>query len=105
MLLFDVITYVENHVDNYNNRFNLALKVYEAPVYEERNGLVFIYFTTRCDDFTPFWKRYHMVVTGCMGLEVYYEDSNVIDIDKNFPLSDVMLKFKYRCMNLLHKLE
>jgi hypothetical protein len=105
MLLFDVTHYVENHVENYNRRYNLALKVYEAPVYEEVNGLVFIYFTTRCDDFTPFWKRYHQVVTGCVGLEVYYEASNVIDIDKNFPLSDLRLKFKYRCMLFLQKME
>ena len=105
MLLFDVATYVENHVKNYNRRFDLALKVYDAPVYEERNGLVFIYFTTRCDDFTPFWKRYHQVVTGCWGMEVYYEDSNVVDIDKNYPLSDVVLKSKNRCMSFLRKIE
>lgn len=104
-MLFDVYTYVENHVENYNRRFNLSLKVYESPIYEEMNGLVFIYFTTRCDDFTPFWKRYHQIVSGTWGMEVYYEDSNVIDIDKNYPLSDVRLKFKNRCNNFLKKME
>lgn len=105
MLLFDVTTYVENHVNNYNSRFDVALKVYDAPVYEERNGLVFIYFTTRAENFTWFCKRYHQLAVGCYGIEVYYEDSNVIDIDKNYPLSDVRLKFTNWCKHFLRKME
>ncbi len=79
-------------------------KVYDEPVYEEYNGMYFVYFTTRFDGMTSFCKRYYQFVIGCYGIEIYYEDSNVIDIDKNYPLSDVRLKFKNRLNHLLKKL-
>lgn len=103
--MFDVSSYVARYVDKYNLRYNFNLKVYDAPVYEEYNEIVFIYFTTRADNFTWYCKRYHQIAVGFNGIEVYFEDSNVIDKDKNYPLSDVRLKFKNWCKYFLQKLE
>jgi hypothetical protein len=104
----DVLNFVERYVNNRNERYNDTQVVYDAPVYEEYNGMVFIYFTTQSRDDIEnkwFWKKYHQLVIGCLFIEIYYEDSNMIDVDKNYPLSDVRLKFKNRCKHFLKKLE
>ena len=104
----DVLNFVEKYVNNHNERHHDNQVVYDAPVYEEYNGMVFIYFTTQtreCIENKWFWKKYHQLVVGCLGIEIYYEDSNMIDVDKNYPLSDVRLKFKNRCKYFLKNLE
>ena len=103
--MFDVSRYVSKYVDKCNRRYNFNLEVYDAPVYEEYNGIIFIYFTTRAENFIWYCKRYHQLAVGCYGIEVYYEDSNVIDIDKNYPLSEVRVKFTNWCKHFLKKLE
>jgi len=100
-----VIDYlVEQTLSKYSNLVGSEYKVYDEPVYEEYNGLYFIYFTSRYDGMVSYGKRYHQLVVGIYGIEKHYEDSNVIDIDKNYPLSDVRFKFRNRLNHLLKKL-
>ena len=94
---------VEQTLDRFSALYGEEHKVYDAPVYEERNGLYFIYFTSRYDGMISYGKRYHQLVVGAYGIECHYDNSNVIDIDKNYPLSDVRLRFKNRLNHLLGK--
>jgi hypothetical protein len=108
---FDVLEYVARYVNKQNALYNHTYKVYDPPVWEylvkSESGIpemVFIYFTV-CDGIEgERYKRYYQLVTGCFGIELYYEDQNVIDISKNYPLSDVRLKFTNWCKHMLSKL-
>jgi len=103
--MFVIDALVDETLCRYSKLANSEYKVYEKPVYEKYNGLYFIYFTSRYDGMVSYGKRYHQLVVGIYGIEKHYEDSNVIDIDKNYPLSDVKLKFKNRLVHLLKKCE
>lgn len=116
---FDVIEYVENYIKQQNALYERCDVLYDPPVWEylvksemkswlfsdEVPSMTFIYFTVRDPNAGEYCKSYHQLVVGCYGVQVYYHDQNVIDKNKNFPLSDVKLKFTNWCKHILNKLE
>ena len=111
---FDVIKYVENYVSKQNGNY----KIYDPPVWEYMVGtevktwlfsedvpsIIFIYFTVRDPNAGEYYKMYHQLAIGCYGLEIYYQNQNVIDRNKNLPLSDVKIRFTNWCKHMLKKL-
>jgi len=116
---FNALDYVERHIKRQNALYNQTYKLYDPPVWEylvksERKThlaegdipeMIFIYFTVIHGVEGETYKRYYQIVTGCLGIEMYYNDENVIPINMNYPLSDVRLKFTNWCRHMLKKLE
>lgn len=65
----------------------------------------FFYFECTNTDIVNTMKRYYMVVTGTYGIEKYYEDSNVIDIDRGYTIDDVKHRFKNYINHLKSKID
>ena len=65
----------------------------------------FFYFECTNPDISNIMKRYFMVVTGTYGIEKYYEDSNVIDIDRGYTIDDVKHRFKNYINHLQSKID
>lgn len=120
-LKMDVFKFVENYVNKRNKMYNTDSKVYDPPVWQylvksevkthirDEDGvpdMVFIYFTTREEgkDY-EYTKRYHQLVVGCLGIDIYYEDENIIDRNNNYPISDVKRKFTNWCRHMLEQME
>jgi hypothetical protein len=115
----DVIEFVERYIARQNSLYNHTYQLYDRPVWEylvksevkshlsqgDIPEMIFIYFTV-CDGVKgEEYKRYYQLVTGCFGIDIYYEDQNVISINKNYPLSDVKFKFTNWCRHMLKKLD
>ena len=114
----NVLEFVERYINKQNMLYNHTYKLYDPPVWEyiikgkiktylsegDVAEMIFIYFTV-CDGVEgEKYKRYYQLVVGCMGIEIYYDDQNVIPINMNYPLSDVRLKFTNWCKHMLSKL-
>jgi hypothetical protein len=84
---------------------NDRLDIYGSIQHEEKNGLNIIYFESRSDDMSKDCKRYHMIVYDMLCIEIYFEDSNVIDIDKGYDISKVKESCKVHLNYILKKIE
>jgi hypothetical protein len=116
---FDVLDFVQRYIKKQNNLYNHTYRVYDPPVWEylvdskvktyisqdEVPEMIFIYFTVHEEVNGQNYKRYYQLVTGAFGLEIYFQDENVIDINRNHPLSDVRFKFTNWCRHMLKKLD
>lgn len=112
---FDVINFVENYLNKKNSKYVL----YDPPVWEYLVGtevktwlskedvpnMIFIYFTARNPEAGEHYKIYYQLVIGCYGVEIYYQNENVIDRNKNLPISDVKLRFTNWCKYMLERLD
>lgn len=114
----NVSDFVERYINKQNMLYNHTYALYDPPVWEynvkgERKAhlskddvaeMIFIYFTVTNGVEGEKSKRYYQIVTGCFGIEIYYNDENVIPINMNYPLSDVRFKFTNWCKYMLEKL-
>jgi len=114
----DVIEYVERFIAKQNSLYSQSYKLYDPPVWEylvksevkaylskdDTPEMIFIYFTVCNGIEGETYKRYYQLAVGCLGIEIYYQDENVIPINHNFPLSDVKFKFTNWCRHMLKKL-
>jgi len=115
----DVPKFVEKYLDKHNASYNRTCKVYDPPVWnyiidskltsyakeEDIPEIIFIYFTSREDRLMKDTKWYHMLVIGSLGIEIYYENQDLISINSNYSLSDVKLWFTNRCKHMLEKMD
>lgn len=115
---FDVLEYVQRYIDKQNVIYGTTYKLYDPPVwehlvksetkaylsYEDVPEMTFIYFTVSTGVESEGYKKYYQLVVGYFGIEIYYQDENVISINQNYPLSNVRIKFTNRCLHMLRKL-
>ena len=115
----DVQKFVQNYLDKHNARYNRTCKIYDPPVWnyiidskltfyareEDIPEMIFIYFTSREDRLMKDHKWYHMLVISSLGIEIYYENQDMISINRNYSLSDVKLWFTNRCKHMLSKMD
>lgn len=105
---FNVQDMINNVVKKYLKKLSKDGEqvIYDAPVYENVNGLWYIYFTSKYAGFDNFQtKRYYQLVMGFCCEEEYFMDCNVIDDDKNYTIDQLKANFKHYLKILLAKCE
>jgi len=93
--------YVFSHHFTYEDDY----EIYEAPQYENINGIWYIYCTFVQRNSTSSIKMYVQLAMGFLCFEQYYHNSNMIDIDKNYPLSDIRERLKNHLTSILKQVE
>jgi len=102
---FDVQSMINKVVNKYistrpSNNYGYVL--FEEPIYENINDkLWYIYFTTKSPE-SDGGKRFYQLVMGFGCIEEYYFNSNIIDVDFNYPLDDLKVRFR-NYLNMLLK--
>ena len=69
----------------------------------EKNGFNYIYFESTGEGAPSYCKRYHQIVVGEYLIDVYYTNSNVIDITASYSIEELQAKFKHYLLYLLDK--
>jgi hypothetical protein len=75
-------------------RENYGYVLFEKPIYEKVNDkLWYIYFTTKSPE-SHWGKRFYQLVMGFGCIEEYYFNSNITDVDVNYSLDDLKVRFR-----------
>lgn len=94
---FDVESMISRVVDKYIStrpRENYGYVLFEKPIYEKVNDkLWYIYFTTKSPE-SHWGKRFYQLVMGFGCIEEYYFNSNITDVDANYSLDDLKVRFR-----------
>lgn len=94
---FDVESMISKVVDKYIStrpRENYGYVLFEKPIYENVNDkLWYIYFTTKSPE-AHWGKRFYQLVMGFGCIEEYYFNSNITDVDVNYSLDDLKVRFR-----------
>jgi hypothetical protein len=94
---FDVESMISKVVDKYIStrpKENYGYVLFEKPIYEKVNDkLWYIYFTTKSPE-AHWGKRFYQLVMGFGCIEEYYFNSNITDLDVNYSLNDLKVRFR-----------